>query len=59
MARRPFADGAGYMRHCWERAAGIGTHVALCERTGMYACKHDSPHNPQTPTGDECEYERW
>lgn len=64
MARRRFADGAGYTRHCWEckHAKGWTPNVltgafAECRLTGRYVKKYCSPDNPCSHLGIECRYE--
>lgn len=66
MARhRPFTDGAGFTRHCWEcgHARGwrkghfSGADIARCELTGLFVEKCDSPNNRCSHLGPECEYE--
>lgn len=67
MARhRPFTDGAGYTRHCWECANAKGwrkgqfshADIAMCELTHHVVEKFGSPDNQCSHVGVECEYER-
>ena len=59
-AHRPFADKAGYTRHCWEcaHAQGWVDDMAACEVTGRFVYKFDSPNNQCSHLPSECEYER-
>lgn len=64
MARKPFADGAGFTRHCWEcrhaknwRKSLFGIDVATCELTKQAVDKYESPNNQCSHLGIECDYE--
>lgn len=65
MARKPFADSAGFTRHCWECrhakewSKGLfGIDIATCELTGQSVGKLSSPNNPCDHLGIGCDYER-
>ena len=65
-AHRPFADTAGYTRHCWECKhakvwrKGMFSHadIARCELAEYIVEKYDSPNNPCSHLPSACEYER-
>ena len=67
MARhRPFTDGAGFTRHCWECAHARGwrkgqfskADIAMCELTHHVVEKFGSPDNQCSHVGVGCEYQR-
>lgn len=64
-AHRPFADTAGYTRHCWEckhakdwEERPVNGDRAMCDAIGAHVYKYDSPNNPSCHLPLACEYER-
>ena len=61
---RPFTDGAGFTRHCWECDHAKGWHkgklsgadIAVCELTGQGVSKMHSPNNQCSHLPAGCEY---
>ena len=60
---KPFADKAGYTRHCWECVHAVGWvrdlsgYYARCEVTNQCVNRYDSPNNPCCHLPIECRYE--